>query len=489
MMPFNHVGGLVRNLFAPVLSGGSTILCPAFDPNLFWDILQDGYGTWYYASPSMHMSILAEGSLRSDAVSRCKLRLVCNAAGDLLPALAARLQVTFGCTVLPSYGMTECMPISTPPLNYALDRVGTSGIGCGPEISILDDLDNPLPVGHVGRISVRGGPTFGGYLKGGKIDKSAFNKDGWFDTGDLGSLDTDGYLYLTGRGKEVINRGGELISPFEVEEAITIASQNIESPLFKRIEQVMAFSAPHDTLQEVVGVALVTPPTKPRPDVRQLQATLKPVLHSSKWPIVIVYINALPTSNNKIVRIKFGQRLDLEPITSEMSLAERHFEAVCPPVNSLLSTKINKKVCTTDLDLVLREVEKNLEPGLEAFVSASRHDGTPEVFLAPKEETPDRFPTTHNLDTMREKLRRDLDGFLFPSTFMHLEKRLPHNSSGLIDQVVLEEMLKASQKSLSSPALSETEQHIRRAFGEVSSALLSRRYHPTRTFLRWAVIA
>lgn len=467
MMPLNHVGGLVRNLFAPVMSGGSTVLCPAFDPNLFWDILQDGVGTWYYASPSMHMSILAEGELRPDAISRCRLRLCCNAAGGLLPALAIRLRDTFKCTVLPSYGMTECMPISTPPLAYTLDRTGTSGIACGPEICILDESDARVPVGHIGRINVRGGPAFGGYLKGGKIDKSAFNKDGWFDTGDLGSLDKDGFLYLTGRGKEVINRGGELISPFEVEEAITIASQSPDSPLYQRVKQVMAFSAPHELLQEVVGVALVTPNGQPRPDIRILHAALKSALHSSKLPVIVVYINALPTSNNKIVRIKFGERLDLEPIVGELTLAEKHFDAICPPVNSLLSINIAKKTCTTDNALVSRVVEKCLDPQLEVHIGVNKHDGTPDLFIAPKKESASQISFDLAVENICKQLKEDLDGFLYPSRFAHIEQPFPRLPCGLVDESALEEILKSSLSSSSAGAVSENEVQIRRAFGEV----------------------
>lgn len=467
MMPLNHVGGLVRNLFAPVLSGGSTVLCPLFDPNLFWDVLQEGVGTWYYASPSMHMSILAEGQMRPDAISRCRLRLCCNAAGGLLPALAIRLRDTFKCTVLPSYGMTECMPISTPPLDYTLNRSGTSGVACGPDICILDESDLPVSAGQVGRINVRGGPTFGGYLKEGKIDKSAFNKDGWFDTGDLGSLDQDGFLYLTGRGKEVINRGGELISPFEVEEAITLAFQNSSSPLFQRVSQVMAFSAPHELLQEVVGVALVTPDGQPRPDIRVLHAALKSSLHSSKLPVVVVYVNALPTSNNKIVRIKFGERLDLMPIVGETSLAEKHFDAVCPPVNSPLTTKIAKKTCITDITQVLRLVENVLDPGLEAHVGVNNRDGTPEVFVAPKDEGLDLLSFDYTIETISRRLREDLDGFLYPSRITHLKKPLPRLPCGLVDVKGLEDDLKASQNSPSTLSISETELQIRRAYAEV----------------------
>jgi acyl-CoA synthetase (AMP-forming)/AMP-acid ligase II/acyl carrier protein len=467
MMPLNHVGGLVRNLFAPVLSGGSTILYPAFDPNMFWDTLENGHGTWYYASPSMHMSILAEASLRGDAVSKCHLRLVCNAAGGLLPALAARLQDTFQCTILPSYGMTECMPISTPPLDYTLDRVGTSGIGCGPEIAILDDLDQHLPPGCVGRINVRGGPTFLGYLKSGKIDRSAFNKSGWFDTGDLGSLDQDGYLYLTGRGKEVINRGGEIISPFEVEEAITMASQDPSSIIFGRVNQVLAFSAPHEVLQEVVGVALVTSSMYPRPDVRDLQSALKSSLHPSKWPVIIFYMDALPTSNNKLVRIKLGDRLDLKPLTDDMKLPERHLEAICPPVNSSLSTKISNSCCALDLPLVLRETQRHLDSNIEAYVGVSHHDGTPIIYLAPLGIMSGVPPLSDVTSIVHGALRRSLDGFLFPSSIMYLDTPFPYQTSGLIDEVALDSMVKALKSRHNPQAASETEFKVRKAFGEV----------------------
>lgn len=467
MMPLNHVGGLVRNLFAPVLSGGSSILCPAFDPNLFWDTLEDGSGTWYYASPSMHMSILLESGLRSGAVAASRLRLVCNAAGGLLPALALRLRDTFQCTVLPSYGMTECMPISTPPLDYSLNRTGTSGLGCGPEISILDESENRCRPGEVGRINVRSGPTFPGYLKNGKIDKSAFNDDGWFDTGDLGMLDNDGYLYLTGRGKEVINRGGEIISPFEVEEAITIAFQNIESPLYERVEQVLAFSAPHETLQEVVGVALVCPSDLPCPDIRDLHTALKASLHSSKLPVTIVYMNALPTSNNKLVRIKFAERMDMAPITNDTSMIERHFNAICPPTNSSLKTKIYNSACELDFAAVSQVIESHLHLDLEAFAGTSHHDGTIVVYLAPRHEALEVLSYHDTIEVLREAFPKSLPGFLIPSSILYLPDPFPHDTSGLVDAEELHERVKAAINSISTPAGSKTETQVRKAFAEV----------------------
>ncbi|KAF4494138.1 peroxisomal-coenzyme A synthetase [Fusarium agapanthi] len=165
MMPLYHVGGLVRNIFAPIFSGGSTICCPSFDANLFWDVAETIQPTWYYASPSMHSIIIAEAAARPEALRKSRIRLACNAAGGLLPSLAYQLRDTFNCVVLPSYGMTECMPISTPPLEYRLDREGTSGISTGPELTILDWSEQTVKSGTVGRICVRGEPVFPGYLK------------------------------------------------------------------------------------------------------------------------------------------------------------------------------------------------------------------------------------------------------------------------------------------------------------------------------------
>lgn len=417
------------------------------------------------------MSILSEGTMRPFATSRSKVRLVCNAAGGLLPALAIQLRDTFKCIVLPSYGMTECMPISTPPLDYTLSRSGTSGIACGPQVSILDENDNAVAPGEVGRINVRGGPIFDGYLVNGKIDKSAFNKDGWFDTGDLGSLDDDRYLYLTGRGKEVINRGGELISPFEVEEAITLASQLATSPLYKRVTQVMAFPAAHHLLQEVVGVALVTPPGQPRPDLRELHTALKASLHSSALPVVLVYIDALPTSNNKIVRIKCSARLELEAITAETTLSERHFNAVCPPVNSPLTTKIPKTACVNDLQLVMRTAEEFIGPELETYVGVSHHDGTPEIYLAHKEQPieSEKWSPEGVIDSLRSAIKTKLDGFLHPSRITYLPTPFPRLSSGVVDEAALHTALKKPQGSDSSLSSSQTEHQIRRAFSEVLS--------------------
>lgn len=140
MMPLFHIGGIMRNILSPILSGGSVITCGLFDAGLFWTILASHHFTWYYAAPTMHHAILkaAEDVPKPRPVGT--VRYIANAAGGLLPMLAQSLKDTFTrAVILTSYGMTECMPISSPPQNYSLDPTGTSGKAVGPDIIITDE--------------------------------------------------------------------------------------------------------------------------------------------------------------------------------------------------------------------------------------------------------------------------------------------------------------------------------------------------------------
>lgn len=441
------------------------MLCSAFDPNTFWDILEKGIGTWYYGSPAMHSGILTEASLRAAAIKRCRLRLVCNAAASLLPTLAQHLKEIFRCVVLPSYGMTECMPISAPPLDYNLKRPGTVGFACGPEIKILDHDAKPVGRNEIGRICVRGGPTFGGYLEDNGVLRKTLLPGGWFDTGDVGYFDANDYLFLTGRQKEVINRGGELISPLEIEEAISFASQDSNSPLYGLVNKVLAFSAPRDVLQEVVGVVLVTNFGKPRPDLRVLQEALKTSLHSSKWPVVLVYMDALPTRNGKLLRIKLGERLSLFPINDDTTLAQRHFHAVCPPPNTSLETKIQKSNCPLDADVLLSKIRGNLGAEFEAFVCVQQHTGLFELVVAPRTFSIGRLPQSLE-EALYSVLRRDLDGYLIPSKITCLQTPFPMEDAETIDEQELTRML-TNNEPRPRTSTSGTELKIRQAIAEV----------------------
>ncbi|KAL3919384.1 MAG: hypothetical protein SGILL_003780, partial [Bacillariaceae sp.] len=398
LMPLFHVGGIVRQVFAPVLSAGSVICCPSFDAHLFWQLLVGQHPsvgstlpesfTWYYAAPTMHQVILGNipepensdgdplGSpgaptpvttfVKTSEGGRRHLRMIANAAGGLLPSLAQELRATFGANVHPSYGMTECMPISSPPYNYELTKPGTSGVAVGPQIAIFSNNFKLLPPGKEGNICVRGRPCFRGYGVTGTLHSSigsgghgpqkapkALLEGGWFNTGDLGYLDEDGYLYITGRSKEVINRGGEIISPLEVEEEI------VQHP---SVQACAAFSAPHSVLQEAVGIVLVHKPGVRRLDLPTLHTFLQDRLAPAKWPQCLVYMNALPKSHtNKLLRVKLGQRLNLPELNDSMFPVQRTFEATCPPQGTLVGVSIPSEAVTMDLEYIQDVLRQELE--------------------------------------------------------------------------------------------------------------------------------
>ena len=358
------------------------------------------------------------------------------------------------------------MPISTPPLDYKLDREGTSGISVGPGLTILDWSENYVPSETVGRICVRGEPVFPGYLRAdGTYDKSAFNSEGWFDTGDLGYIDDDGYLFITGRSKEVINRGGELISPFEVENAVMAASLSPDSPISGRVSQVLAFSACHDVLQEVVAVALVTPSNKPRIDLRALQSSLHTSLQQVKWPVLIVYMDDLPKKNNKVLRIKLAERLSLPVLTDKTS---SHWEATCPPHDSSVSVPIHCTSCSADVNLISTHLMAALPYQLSHYIRKAPLTGSVEVVLAPQAGEVFSPPQSLVRD-IKEYLFRHLHGYMVPEQIRILQSPFPLQSDGVIDEAALQLILDKLADSSSKELDATTQGRVAKAFAEVLS--------------------
>lgn len=234
------------------------------------------------------------------------------------------------------------VPITAPPQGYQLERHGSSGRPIGPEVKILKNDGTEVPQGSIGNICVRGAPCFDGYEGNDEANAEAFFSGGWFNTGDLGWVDADDYLYITGRSKEVINRGGEIISPFEVEECL-MQHPDILKPL--------CFAAPHDTLQETVGVALVMREGRPRPNLKKLKKYCAKHLHPSKWPAVICFVDELPKGpgSGKPQRVKFAERIELNELTDNIDDADRLYEAKVPPAGTPLSVRFPaKKISVVD---------------------------------------------------------------------------------------------------------------------------------------------
>jgi len=317
MMPLIHIGGIARNLLGTLLSGGRLLCYPFFDPVAFWAGVEERDVTWYYGSPAMHRSIVEEGKQRPQRPIH--LRMICNAAGGLPPALCNELHDRFHCSVLPSYGMSECMPISSPPSNFNESAPKTSGLPCGPEVAIMDDGGKQLAPSKIGNICVRGPPTMAGYESKEHNEGAWFGGvGGWFITGDLGYLSEGGWLYVTGRTKEVIKRGGETVSPVEIEEAVLKHEDVIEAA---------AFGIKDSALGENIAIALVLKPG-PRVGLPRLRAFLKEALRPALLPQALVYCVALPkTSTGKIRRAWISQACRGVVISQDTSWRDRVFTA------------------------------------------------------------------------------------------------------------------------------------------------------------------
>ena len=249
LMPYFHIHGLVAGLLAPIVSGGSVVAAGEFRPDRIRDWLE-GFGpTWYTGVPTMHRSVL--DSIGRDAPPKHRLRFVRSSSSPLAPALMQELEDALGVPVIEAYGMTEgSHQIATNPLPPAARKSGTVGVASGTEIAILTENEVHAEPDRTGEVVVRGPSVTAGYRENAEANAAAFH-DGWFRTGDLGRLDSDGYLQLVGRLKEMINRGGEKIAPREIDEAL------LAHPA---VALAVAFPYPHPTLGEDVAAVIVGRP-------------------------------------------------------------------------------------------------------------------------------------------------------------------------------------------------------------------------------------
>jgi acyl-CoA synthetase (AMP-forming)/AMP-acid ligase II len=302
IMPLFHIHGLIAAVLASLAAGGSTFCTPGFNALRFFAQLGEAKPSWYTAVPTMHQAILARAARNPEAVAAAKLRFIRSSSASLPPQVMAELEALFSCPVIESYGMTEAAhQMTSNPLPPAARKPGSVGIAAGPEVAIMAEDGELLGADTVGEIVIRGPDVTAGYENNPTANETAF-AFGWFHTGDQGMMDAEGYLRVTGRLKEIINRGGEKISPREVDEVL------MDHPA---IAQVVTFAMPHDKLGEEVAAAVVLREgeTASEGDIRAFCATR---LADFKVPRKIVILDEIPKgATGKLQRIGLAQKLGL----------------------------------------------------------------------------------------------------------------------------------------------------------------------------------
>jgi len=248
VMPLFHIHGLVGVLLSSMFSGGSVVCPDGYDEGSFAQLMSDFSPTWYSAVPTIHQSVLALANKNPPLARNNRLRMIRSSSSSLSPAVMVALEDRFRVPVIESYGMTEAAhQMASNPLPPAQRKPGSVGRPAGPEMGVMDDDGKLLSPGETGEIVIRGVNVTTGYANNPEANATSFTNS-WFRTGDLGHSDDDGYFYITGRTKEMINRGGETISPREIDDVLMEHSA---------VAQVVTFSVPHPSLGEDVAAAVV----------------------------------------------------------------------------------------------------------------------------------------------------------------------------------------------------------------------------------------
>jgi acyl-CoA synthetase (AMP-forming)/AMP-acid ligase II len=302
IMPMFHIHGLIAGLLAPLAAGSKIFCSPGFNALKFFSWMPLAKPTWYTAVPTMHQTILARAAQNKDTIAAHPLKFLRSSSSSIPPQVIAELEAVFNAPLIESYGMTEAAhQMASNPLPPATRKPGTVGVAAGPEVAIMDLEGSLLPAGSTGEIVIKGPNVTAGYENNPKANGEAFTH-GWFRTGAQGVLDADGYLSITGRLKEIINRGGEKISPREVDEVLMDHAA---------VAQVVTFAVPHDKLGEDVAAAVVLKEGVAVTE-KELRDFVAQRLVDFKVPRKILLLDEIPKgATGKLQRIGLAQKLGL----------------------------------------------------------------------------------------------------------------------------------------------------------------------------------
>ena len=303
VMPLFHIHGLIAAVSASLTAGASIWCSSGFNALSFFSNLDEAKPTWYTAVPTMHQAILARAGRNAETIENNPLRFLRSSSASLPAQVMGELVDSFSAPVVEAYGMTEA---THQMCCNRLDKQkpGSVGIPAGPSVKIAHEFNNSFVTG-TGEVVISGDNVTPGYENNLEAnEKSFFEIDGerWFRTGDQGAFDEDGFLYLTGRLKEIINRGGEKISPLEVDSIL------LDHP---EIKQVVTFAMPHPKLGEEVAAAVVLSEGS-KLDEKDIRGFAKEKMADFKVPRQIVILDEIPKgATGKMQRIGMAEKLGL----------------------------------------------------------------------------------------------------------------------------------------------------------------------------------
>ncbi len=302
IMPLFHIHGLVAAILASLAAGGSVFCTPGFNALKFFAWMEEARPTWYTAVPTMHQTILARAERNADVIGANPLRFIRSSSASLPVPVFHALERIFGCPVIEAYAMTEnAHQMTSNQLPPGKRKPGLVGCAAGPEVAIMAPDGKLLGAGEEGEVVTRGPNVTKGYDNNPKANAEGF-AHGWFHTGDQAMMDEDGYLKITGRLKEIINRGGEKVAPVEVDAVL------MDHPA---VHQAITFAMPHDKLGEDVGAAVVLREGATVSE-RELREFADQRLAAFKVPRKIVIVAEIPKgATGKLQRIGLAQKLGL----------------------------------------------------------------------------------------------------------------------------------------------------------------------------------
>jgi acyl-CoA synthetase (AMP-forming)/AMP-acid ligase II/thioesterase domain-containing protein/acyl carrier protein len=294
VMPLFHIHGLVGALLASIAAGGSVVCCPGFNDRRFFDWVHEFQPTWYTAVPTIHQAVAAQCQQYRQKAPDHQFRFIRSSSSSLPAATMKALETLTGAPVIEAYSMTEAAhQMTSNALPPGTRRAGSVGVAAGVELAILDERGRRLEPGQAGEIVIRGPSVIDGYENNPAANESGFI-DGWFRTGDQGLVDSEGRLFISGRIKEIVNRGGEKVSPREVDDAL------LEHP---EVAQAVAFQVPHPSLGEDLAAAVVR-----RPGAQVSESALRSFLlgrlSEYKIPSRILFVDSVPKgATGKVQRL------------------------------------------------------------------------------------------------------------------------------------------------------------------------------------------